>query len=234
MFPLLKAPKDIIRLLIHDYFAAPEALICYTLCKRIYQVVDRDILVRKMLEYKSIKYFQDQVAKLIICPVCQIVLQKKEQLPKHLEKHKRSERIFPGKRFIESKCISCNMPTSNSTHHICYLLTKSCYNEGIRYFFEWADSLCDPGSWYVYDPKNYNREHNHICKAKCKLCDHIFDTEIFDENHHNGFGQHYLTCSKREEMILKYHLQGDKTDEEWKEYKLIHKDCVDIYTMLSL
>lgn len=86
---------------------------------------------------------------------------------------------------VKSKCIRCEMPTSNCTIHTCYLRKRMCICE-MKSEYRWAESLCRKKEWY-------DLEH-HVCTAKCKNCDGVFVTA--DRYQDNIFFEHLRNCPK--------------------------------------
>ncbi len=219
LFPLLSFPNDIIWLMMSTYFEPLDALHCLCVCKRLYKIYDQYLIIRRVLVLvqRSHDDFHRQLNECIICPKCKVQLQSIQSLQKHLRKHTQAENRGKELRVYEplqiSQCYSCEMPTSNFTRHFCLLRQRNCHNGDIGWFYPWTESLCERHDWYEIDP-NFIA---HICRAKCAMCDEIFQSAYLndkdDDDFFDGFGKHFRECPLRTEMIKKFNLR-ENNDEE--------------------
>lgn len=223
VFPLLSLPTDLIKLLINEVFDPITSLRCLRVCKRLNDLGDRTKIIYRVLMFNTELEFQKQFSQLILSPKCFIKMKDHESLKKHLQKHiqmEKKNRLFPCHNpFKRSSCRYCKGPTSNFTNHTCLLQSKSCLNVSVGYIYPWAEPLCHQDAWYKIDPNFLG----HKCYARCKVCKKVFESGYL-ENDKCGFNVHFNECQMRNKMIEIYHLRGDRTDEEWNEFKKSIKD----------
>lgn len=107
----------------------------------------------------------------------------------------------------------------------CPLRWRYCFNDSVIQWAEcqWAECLCSKIKWNNGDPEY----KTHVCTARCKCCKQVFESGYKDEVYGTwvyGLTHHFKNCPLREEMIKIYKLKGDRTEEEWIQFKELTKD----------
>lgn len=137
-FPLLNLPKDLIGLLLNDYFDLIASLRCLQVCVKLNELGDRSKIIYRVLIYRMKVEYQEQFNQLILCPICFINLENEKILKKHIHKHevlKKKNRKMPCHNpFKTDSCYYCGVIDSNLTNHRCLLQSKCCYNGGVENF----------------------------------------------------------------------------------------------------
>lgn len=216
-------PIDIMKILIHDYFHPIEALISIRLCKKIYNVLNYEIIHRKMLLY--VKNEHISVFDRFKCNKCFIRFgNDKFSFNRHIQKHKSYEKL--GKKWWNyeiNTCDECNYTYNNTDErHICPLEKTFCSNRYLYHLYKWAENLCQK-TFYINEP-------THKCSARCKECGVIFDNDKFLWGT-NAFILHFEECVNKRDIINKYLIDMDYSEDDGLGiyYEKICPSLLDIY-----
>ena len=200
---ILLFPKDIISLLINDYFDGKAAFSCFLVCKFFNRCIKRDIIIKKYLKYLIYQENKDYIENIIdcMCPICHQIMQRKEHLKKHLKKHNNSKRSFPINKKIPPTCEHCEIPfIGNIKGHEkhCKMRRTHCQSRSIIYYPE-IESACTKPEGYLIEM------HNHTCGIRCIECKKEFHYYNYvNHSYQNTVSEHIAECPNRMDMISKY------------------------------
>ncbi|ARF09982.1 hypothetical protein Indivirus_6_48 [Indivirus ILV1] len=216
-FNFLDLPEDVIIPMINNIFDPITSLKCLRVCKRLNELGNRSKIIYRVLMFNMKSEFQRQLDKMILCPKCFIKLDNETSLKKHLYKHAQAERknniLACHNPFKRGSCRYCKGPTSNLTNHVCLLSDyRTCLNSRVIDYYDWADSLCCQGEFYMNDP-NYLE---HKCKFRCKVCKEVVDNSGEGGSDLN-FDRHFQECPFRNKIIEIYQLKNDNEGREFFE-----------------
>lgn len=200
----LEFPKDI-RVMLIKYLYPQEAFFMFRMCKKINQLIKefklQDSILKKFLNWKTTKEFEEDVRQLNLCTQCNFVFpkhMKEHAIQIHYRKHEQGKRMQHSSYYHLTKttCFGCGCPISNHTSHLCISEQINCYTGNVGDIFLWAETLCEKIDWFKLDPKY----KTHKCKARCKCCGEEFSpTEVIDGCYY-GYKIHYQKCKEREKI----------------------------------
>lgn len=200
---LLALPKDLIGLLLNNYFHPPEALQCLMICKKLYTLGDKEKIIRNMLIYRmkqeEIKKDEEFQNNTIMCEKCNMTFHNQHSLKIHLNKHLQFEKqgkIMQMRKHPNPKtrCRNCNLVTSFP--HKCLLTLSFCHGAMANIYsvrYPWADCLCKQTEWYSTHPNH----KTHECYSRCKFCKQVFRINQEGSLLQDGYFTHFDTCLQR-------------------------------------
>lgn len=192
-----KLPSDLQILIINELVDPYVSILFLRVTKTLKQKLNRDLIIYRYLKKKSYDTYEEAHKEDKYCHLCNMPAYRDANLLKtHMEKHKRT----PNKKFqmykITPPCELCNVP--KGYFHKCLLKTKRCHNSHFEYLgFVQQDCKYET---YIDEP--------HSCILTCKECKEIIT---------NG-EEHFLTCSKKMNIVSKYGLFKGVLKENVVEY----------------
>lgn len=163
-------PKDVINLLMTQYFYPFTALKCLEVSKKFFNAVNPTDIRYRAVRYGVFCRDHHRTDKLILCPQCNCLLNKKNY-EKHLEKHAKNPDMQYHHTYSE-ECNDCGMKFPPTNHDmICPLKLANCYETNI--YGSWGiefKRLCDPS---IKMPRQ--RLLIHTCRFQCITCKEIIE-----------------------------------------------------------
>ena len=224
--------KDILCLLINNYFHPREALLCLSLCKQFRNLVkDKQEIVYNYLVYLNYEDNKDYIEDIRSrhCKKCNQIMKNKNTFNKHIQKCKYRENQTKSK--IPPPCKYCGLEYLADHKNCRARIDECCINkyfsiqphaEFLKMFkFPSENNKTNQSSRAAKEFKNNCDMPNgyrikidkHQCKIQCKLCDKII---VFSPNQYhretsmttiNAFiYSHILDCPQIKKGINKYNL----------------------------
>ena len=229
---ILNFPKDILVLLIKEYFDGQSAFNCFAVCKLLhkYATQERKIVIKKYLVYLTYENYREYIEDVHrrMCSKCNQILKTKNALKAHMQKHEKN----PNKKYqmhkLPRSCPHCNLPFLNDHYNHpnkCKLRRVHCLTYDNASYYKWLTSLCTKPEGYIGEMKN------HTCEVICNECKGVFSSQhgITDDSH---IRDHYRNCPNSKDMVSKYRVRkfreriiGDVTHEDWICYYCEDDSC---------